>query len=250
MPTPKSQIRPVLSSTVQQMAATEASALVGLKVAFHTVASSMSAETDFAACDATAGAFQLALPSVADAYVGKPYYIKETSGAADVTLTTPGSETINGSATLVVTAGSVACVVLTESAAGVRSWESLISSSTALGAGSVGSTELASASVQPVHLAQVAITAAADAAVAILANTTEVNVSTASGANTAITTTAAEPGQMIRFRMSAAAGGGSYTLATSAGTLTLNAANEVALVRRNTADDAWDVVSLIGATIL
>lgn len=94
----------------------------------------------------------------------------------------------------------------------------------------------------------VALTPAADAAAAILSTTTRIVCSTASGANTAISTTSSYDGQRISLQMTAAAGGGSYTLAVTGGTLTLNAANETALVERIGA--AWVVLSLNGATVV
>lgn len=94
----------------------------------------------------------------------------------------------------------------------------------------------------------VALAPAADGAVAILSTTTRIVVSTASGATTAISTTSSYDGQRISLQMTADAGGGSYTLAVTGGTLTLNAANETALVER--IGSAWVVLSLNGATIV
>src|SRR5689334_2803097 len=111
-------------------------------------------------------------------------------------------------------------------------------------AGEIDSADIASGSIDPVHLSSTAISPAANAACAILATTTEINLTVTDATNTAISTSAAEPGQVIYIRAAAVSGGGSYTLAVTGGTLTFNSTGEAAIVRRNTADDAWVVFSL------
>lgn len=99
-------------------------------------------------------------------------------------------------------------------------------------------------SIDPVHLAATSVAPAANAACALLNTTTEVLLTISDATNTAITTTSAEPGQTILLRVAAASGGGSYTLAVTTGTLTLNSVGETALIKRNVADSAWFVVAL------
>lgn len=125
MPTPRSQQRLDLRKSVQQFQAAEASSLVALQMVEFTAADSMPAQKDFAHCNADAGAFQLALPSVETAIVGKPYVVKEVGGTNAVTLTTPGSELINGAATLVITTNTAVTVVLCQLASGTFAWESI-----------------------------------------------------------------------------------------------------------------------------
>jgi len=113
-----------------------------------------------------------------------------------------------------------------------------------MSANSVDSDQYVDGSIDPIHIAAVSVAPAADAAAAILNTTTEVLVSTASGANTAIATTSSVPGQRVFLRMTAAAGGGSYTLVVSGGTLTLNSVGESAEIIRNVANSAWHVLAL------
>ncbi len=126
----------------------------------------------------------------------------------------------------------------------------LTDATTTFAAGSIDSADIASGSIDPVHLSSTAISPAADAACAILASTTEINLTVTAAGTVVISTSAAEPGQMVFIRAAAVAGGGSYTLAVTGGTLTFSATAEAAMVRRNTADDAWVVYSLVGATIV
>jgi hypothetical protein len=122
MPKPASQIRPSLHLALQQHLAADASALKADKYELFTAEGSMSPETDLAVCDADAGAFSLALPSVSTAFIGKSYKVRETGGTNDVTLTTPGSEQIDGSNTLTVTAGTTEEVWLIQYADGSVAW--------------------------------------------------------------------------------------------------------------------------------
>lgn len=94
--------------------------------------------------------------------------------------------------------------------------------------------------------AATSIAGAADAAVAIVNTTTEIILDSASGAK-AITTTSSYAGQQLYIR-AATVSGGSYTLAVTGGTLTLNSAGELAVVKRNAANDAWIVMALTAST--
>lgn len=93
-----------------------------------------------------------------------------------------------------------------------------------------------------------AIAPAGHAACAILNSTTRLVLTVDDASNVAISTTSSVDGQRIFIQMVAAAGGGSYTLAVTGGTLTFNAANETAIIERVGA--AWVVFSLVGATIV
>lgn len=88
---------------------------------------------------------------------------------------------------------------------------------------------------------------AANAAAAITDVTDRlVLLSSTSGAK-AITTTSAHEGQRVSIFL-VAASGGSYTLAVAAGTLTLDAANEHALIER--VNGGWRSLSPSTATIV
>lgn len=113
-----------------------------------------------------------------------------------------------------------------------------------------GDVTLPAGTIGPADIASTAISPAADAACAILATTTEINLTVTGAATVVISTTSAEPGQVVYIRATAVSGGGSYTLAVTGGTLTFNATGEAAIVRRNTADSAWVVYALQGATIV
>jgi hypothetical protein len=117
-------------------------------------------------------------------------------------------------------------------------------------AGAVDTTALGSGAVTPVKLSSSQVAPAANAACAIAATTTSLLLTVTDATNTAITTSAAEPGQFVTIYATSVAGGGSYTLAVSSGTLTFNATGEGAIVRRNHADDAWQVFGLSGATVV
>lgn len=98
--------RPNLSQTVQQFDATEASALVAKQIEPFAAAGTMDGQSDLASLDASGGAFALTLPSSSDVVLGKPYTFAETDGTNPVTLTASGTGTIDGSATLLLAAGS------------------------------------------------------------------------------------------------------------------------------------------------
>lgn len=111
-------------------------------------------------------------------------------------------------------------------------------------AGELATADLADAAVTPAKLSSASVAPAADAACAILNTTTEILLTVTSAANTAITTTSSVAGQRIMLRATAVSGGGSYTLAVTDGTLTINATGETAFIQRNAANDAWFATSL------
>lgn len=89
---------------------------------------------------------------------------------------------------------------------------------------------------------------AANAACAILSTTTEILLTVSSAANTAISTTSSVAGQEIYIRMQAYSSTGSYTLAVTGGTLTLNSLGEAAIIQRSAANDAWFVKALTASS--
>jgi hypothetical protein len=260
----ETQNRPSLAGAVQQAAAATLASIVALQIATFLAADSLPAEKDLAICDASAGAFNLALPSSSEAIVGKPYVVKEIEGTNAVTLTTPGSETIDGGATFVVAAGTSACVVWDGT-----TWHSVANAGSGGsgflvdGAGTVDATNLATDSVTTVKIADNAVTpakvyvaevdVAQDAAFEITRNhhLALIRLDTTTGAKGITTDTAGagavESGQIVTFYVDAATGG-SYTLAVTGGTLTLDAANERATVQR--VGSAWVHLSLVGATVV
>lgn len=90
------------------------------------------------------------------------------------------------------------------------------------------------------------VTTAASSAAAILDTTTEMDLNATTGA-VAISTTSSFAGQEVFLRATTVAGG-SYTLAVTGGTLTLNSAGEAALIKRNAANSAWLVVALTASS--
>lgn len=88
------------------------------------------------------------------------------------------------------------------------------------------------------------ITGTADQAIAILNTTTHISLNSSSGAK-AITTTSSYDGQIVSIVADTVAGG-SYTLAVTGGTLTLNSAGEMALIKR--VGSAWQVLALTPST--
>lgn len=256
----ETQTRPPLAGAVQQAAAANLATLVALQLATFLIAGSMPAEKDFAICDADAGAFDLALPSATEAIEGKPYIVKEVGGTNAVTLTTPGAETIDGSATFVVAAGTSACVVWDGT-----TWHSVANAGSggagflADGAGTVDATNLAADAVTTVKIIDDAVTpakldivstaVAQDAALELTRamHGTLIVLDSAAGAKAITTNADVEDGEIIHFYM-AARSGGSYTLALGgAQTLTFDAADERASIQR--VAGAWRHLSLIGATV-
>lgn len=88
------------------------------------------------------------------------------------------------------------------------------------------------------------ITGTADQPIAILDTTTHISLNSSSGAK-AITTTSSFDGQTISL-IADTVGGGSYTLAVTGGTLTLNSAGEAAIIKR--VGSAWQVLALTPST--
>jgi hypothetical protein len=284
MSTP-SQNRPALSRTVQQADATELASIVAYQTEPFTATGTMSGDADLASCDADGGTFTLTLPGQADAILGKPYVVKEYGGTNPVTIDAAGAGTIDGSATFVL--APMESVTLTPrevNAAGLVIWDVLSTTPSAGGdptaihvnlAGEITGIAAKATPVDadtlviedsaaanakksitigtiPVAQAQVSsalLQPAQDAAVDIDATIGGAQLDSAAGAK-AITTSASYPGQKVNLFLLAAAGG-SYTLALDAGTLTLDAAGEGAIVMRDSGDTAWVVVGLSGgATIV
>jgi len=90
---------------------------------------------------------------------------------------------------------------------------------------------------------------ASDAAVEITSATSGIALAASASGTKVITTGSSYAGQKIHIFLLAASGG-SYTLVVDAGTLTLDAASECAVIQRNDANDAWFVVGLSNATIV
>ncbi len=90
---------------------------------------------------------------------------------------------------------------------------------------------------------------ASDVAVAITYDVRSIIMADSTSGDKAITTSSANPGQMIDIRLEALGGASSYTLAVVGGALTFNAADEYARVVR-TAGGTWQVLLLSGATIV
>ena len=103
------QARPPLTDTTQQFASTEMGAVLSLQIQSVSAAADMLAEKDLLSVDATAGALIVTLPAVP--YIGKPYLVKETSAANQVTVDAAGAGTIDGAANLVLPAGEGATFV-------------------------------------------------------------------------------------------------------------------------------------------
>lgn len=90
---------------------------------------------------------------------------------------------------------------------------------------------------------------ASDVAVDITYDVRSIVLADSTSGDKAITTSSANPGQMIDISLVALGGGSSYTLAVVGGALTFNAAAEYARVVR-TAGGTWVVLLLSGATIV
>lgn len=245
-----SQNRPPLADAVQKAAANSLASLVALQIANFDAAGSLDRETDLALCDASGGAFDLALPTSLQAVAGKPIVVRETEGTNAVTLTTPGSETIDGSATFVVAAGTSACVVWDGT-----TWHSIANAGSggsgflADGAGTVDATNLAANSVTPPKIDLVQTDVAQDGALELTRamHGTLITLDSTTGAKAITTNADVENGEVIHFYMTARSGG-SYTLALGGSqTLTFDAADERASIQR--VAGAWRHLSLVGATV-
>lgn len=252
------QSRPPLeTTTLRQGRGVPLGALVCDQVERVTASASVDVERDLYVVDTTSGSVTMTLPALASVPLGKAFTFYKPVAANSMVVDGYSSETIEGAANETRTSQySVVTVRKVQTGASTYAWM-LVKADLTAGAiadnsitnaamadDAIDSAEIADGAVDPVHLAAVSVAPAADAAVAILNTTTEVLVSTASGANTAISTTSSVPGQRVFLRMTAAAGGGSYTLAVSGGTLTLNSVGETAEIIRNVANNAWHVVSM------
>lgn len=243
------QQRPALGSkALQQLATMPAGAMPSRQVQFVTVDASFRADKDLAFCDASGGAIALTLPSVTDALVGKSYGVRETEGTNDVTLDTPGAERIDGNSTLVVPAGAYAEIVLVENPADAFMWHVVNDTRTnTLGAGSVGTTELADGAVTPVKENITPRANAAGTQAVLTTSDRNVTVESDGGGAQTIDASALLSGQSVKVSMRAF-NTDAYTLAVVGGTLTLNAVGETALIY----NDGTSLVAFLagGATIV
>lgn len=277
---PASQERLSLSDTVQQHAPADASSLVSLQIEEFVAAGSFSAEKDLALCNADDAAFDLTLPPVYAAVVGKPYVVRESGGTNAVTVVTPGAEEIDGGADFEVAAGTSACFVFDGA-----NWFSIANAGSGgagfipdaagsvvlanMAAESVDSAQYVDGSIDPEHLAANAVdspaiaagavdeihlsvtrtrSVAADGALVLAATDAFISLAGTTTGTKAATMTANNNGSAIRVVL-VAASGGSYTLAAqrpagSAGTVTLDAAGEGVMLIR--VGGAWIAMELIG----
>jgi hypothetical protein len=106
--------------------------------------------------------------------------------------------------------------------------------------------KLANLAVTPAKLGNGYRALANDAALTLAATDTTILVNT-TAADKAATMTATHAGHMIFIR-AVVASGGSYTLAVTGGDVTLNAANEAAIIVYS--GSAWELVALMGATLV
>jgi hypothetical protein len=107
----QTQARPPLTQAVQQLSNIPAAALLADQIQDFTDDGDLSADSDFASCDASGGAFTLTLPGGGSVYVGKPYTVKEFEGTNGVTIAADGSGTIDGAATLALAAGEAVTLI-------------------------------------------------------------------------------------------------------------------------------------------
>jgi hypothetical protein len=286
----QTQRRSALTLTLQQFATGSAAEFVSSQIQEFAAAGTLDADKDYAACDASGGAFILTLPGGASVYVGKHYVVKEWEGTNAVTIDPEGAGTIDGAANLVLPAGeSVILAARSVSAANLVVWD-IVSQTQIAEAGSdtaavhvnvaaeisavaakatpvaadylliedsaaadaKASITIGTIPVAQAQVSQVVAQPAADAAFEIDATIGGVQLTVTAAGNVAITTNAnAFPGQRVNLFALSVAGGGSYTLALDVGTLTLNATSEGAIVMRNAGDTAWVCVGLSGgATIV
>lgn len=214
-------------------------------------------ERDLYVVDTTDASVTVTLPQLSTVAVGKAFTFYKPVAANNLVIDGYDTEQIEGANNETRSAQyAVVTVRKVQTGAATYAWM-LVKADLAAGSiaddavgnaqladDAVDSPQIADASVDPVHIAAVAITPAADAAAAILNTTTEMNLTVTAAGNVAISTTSSVAGQTILLRAVAVAGGGSYTLAVTGGTLTLNSTGETALVRRNAANSAWLVASL------
>ena len=138
----QTQTRPPLTDTVQQLAATPTAALLALQIQALAVAGSMGVDKDVVVADATAGTFIVTLPPAP--YLGKPYAVKETSGANSITVDAAGAGTIDGAANLVIAAGKAATFMARaiDPVTGLVTWAVLSQTDGAAGAGLLAANNL------------------------------------------------------------------------------------------------------------
>jgi hypothetical protein len=217
--------------------------------------------------DSTSGSVTMTLPTLAATADGSMFVFYKTVAGNSMIIDGAGAETIEGSANVTVTARYTTVTIRKAGAiwqlvkattnpdgiAGAQlADDSVDSEHIAAGAvdlehmsaNSVDSDQYVDGSIDPIHMAAVSVAPAANAACAILNTTTEVLLTVTDATNTAISTTSSVAGQRVLIRAAAVAGGGSYTLAVTTGTLTINSVGETALVQRNVANSAWFVAAL------
>ncbi len=138
----QTQTRPPLTETVQQLAATPTAALLALQIQSLSAAGSMAVDKDIVCADATAGSFIVTLP--AQPYLGKPYAVKETSGANSITVDAAGAGTIDGAANLAIAAGKAATFIARaiDPVTGLVTWAVLSQTDGAAGAGLLAANNL------------------------------------------------------------------------------------------------------------
>jgi len=115
-----------------------------------------------------------------------------------------------------------------------------------LATGAVDTVHIADGNVTPVKRDQAVRTLGADAAFTIAATDQVVEVTGSSGGTIAATMTATHTGHTVIVKMLAGDGTNKYTMAVTGGTVTLDAAEEVAMVYYDGAD--WRHAFLTGAT--
>lgn len=116
-----------------------------------------------------------------------------------------------------------------------------------LAAGAIDSADLANGSVDPVHLASGYREVGADAALTLAATDRCIQLQSSTTGDKAATMTATHAGHVVMVRLEARSGG-SYTLAVTGGDVTLDAANEAAIVVYS--GSAWELQALMGATLV
>ena len=262
------QSRPPLeTTTLRQGRGVPLGALVCDQVEYVSASASVSVERDLYVVNTTSGSVTMTLPALASVSLGKAFTFYKPVAANSMIIDGYLSETIEGAANETRTAQyAVVTVRKVQTGTATFAWMLAKADLTAgaiadgavdsaqiangaidlvhMSANSVDSDQYVDGSVDPIHLAAVSVAPAANAAAAILNTTTEVLLTVTDATNTAISTTSSVPGQRVFLRAVAVAGGGSYTLVVSGGTLTLNSTGETAEIIRNVANDAWHVVSL------